>query len=234
MSSLPGGDDIDFSRLPNFAKGLTRREKYGYTSYRALKRVLDIIVSLLCIVVFGPLMLVISLAIVLRDGFPVIFKQVRIGEDGKEFKIFKFRSMVLNADKVLEKLLAENPAIREEFERTYKLAKDPRILPFGGFLRKSSLDELPQFFNVLRGEMSIVGPRPVVPKELSKYGDQVDIYCAMKPGCAGLWQCSGRSETSYEERILLDQLYFKVASMRNDVKILIMTFVSILRREGAK
>ncbi|NBO94196.1 MAG: sugar transferase, partial [Planctomycetia bacterium] len=101
-------------------------------------------------------------------------------------------------------------------------------------LRKSSLDELPQFFNVLRGEMSIVGPRPVVPKELSKYGDQVGVYCAMKPGCAGLWQCSGRSETSYEERILLDQLYFKAASMRNDVKILIMTFVSILRREGAK
>jgi hypothetical protein len=121
-----------------------------------------------------------------------------------------------------------------EFQKNFKLDPDPRITKVGAFIRKTSLDELPQFWNVLKGDMSVVGPRPIVEKELAMYGDKQDVYLAMKPGCAGLWQCSGRSETTYEERIELDEQYYRAASIRNDIKILVMTLISIVRREGAK
>jgi lipopolysaccharide/colanic/teichoic acid biosynthesis glycosyltransferase len=216
--------------LPNFASGLVRRGKYGYTSYRRLKRIVDIVVSATALIVLSPVMLIIALCIIAADGTPVIFRQKRIGEDGKTFTMLKFRSMVKNAEEVLKR----DPELYAKFQQSFKLENDPRILPIGNFIRKTSLDELPQLWNVLRGDMSIVGPRPIVEKELAMYGDKQDLYKAMKPGCAGLWQCSGRSDTTYEERVALDEQYFVSASIRNDIKILVMTFLAIVRRDGAK
>lgn len=216
--------------LPPFASNLVRRGKYGYQSYRALKRVVDIVVSLGALILLSPVFLVLTLCIAAADGFPVLFRQRRLGENGVMFSMLKFRSMVKNAEEVLKR----DPVLYEEFKTNFKLKNDPRILPIGKFIRKTSLDELPQLINVLRGEMSIVGPRPIVEKELEMYGDKKDIYLSMKPGCAGLWQCSGRSETSYEERVALDEQYYVTASIRNDIKILVMTFLAILKKEGAQ
>lgn len=218
------------NNLPRFAANLAQRGKYGYQSYRKWKRLIDILASAVALVIFGPLMLVIAVLIASKDGFPVIFKQRRIGEGGRIFHMYKFRSMVKNAEEVLRK----DPALWAEFQKNFKLDPDPRITKVGGFIRKTSLDELPQFWNVLKGDMSVVGPRPIVEKELSMYGDRQELYLRMKPGCAGLWQCSGRSETSYEERIELDEQYYRTASVRNDIKILVMTLLSIVKREGAK
>lgn len=230
MEPIPTPEHQDPRPMPKFAAGLVLRGKYGYTTYRGLKRILDIILSSFLIVIFAPLMVIIALMIIVADGFPVIYKSKRIGEGGKEIYMFKFRSMVRNA----EQILRDNPELMREFQQTFKLENDPRILPFGKFIRKTSIDELPQFFNVFLGNMSIVGPRPILPKEYELHGDQLTTYLQMKPGCAGLWQCSGRSETTYEERIELDEQYFRSASIRNDLKILVMTFLSILKREGAK
>jgi len=216
--------------LPPFASNLVQRGKYGYQSYRALKRVVDIVVSLGALILFSPVFLVLTLCIAAADGFPVLFRQRRLGENGVMFSMLKFRSMVKNAEEVLKR----DPVLYEEFKTNFKLKNDPRILPIGKFIRKTSLDELPQLINVLRGDMSIVGPRPIIEKELEMYGDKKDIYLSMKPGCAGLWQCSGRSETSYEERVALDEQYYVTASIRNDIKILVMTFLAILKKEGAQ
>lgn len=216
--------------LPRFASNLVVRGKYGYTSYRGVKRLLDIGLSLFFIILLSPIMLIIAAMIVVADGFPVLFRSKRIGEGGRPIYMLKFRTMVRNAEEILK----NNPKLMEEFQRTFKLDPDPRVLKFGNFLRKTSLDELPQLFNVLRGDMSIVGPRPILEKEYELHGDELTAYLQMKPGCAGLWQCSGRSETTYEERIALDEHYFRSASIRNDLKILVMTFLSILKREGAK
>jgi lipopolysaccharide/colanic/teichoic acid biosynthesis glycosyltransferase len=216
--------------LPPFASNLVQRGKYGYQSYRALKRVVDIVVSLGALILFSPVFLVLTLCIAAADGFPVLFRQRRLGENGVMFSMLKFRSMVKNAEEVLKR----DPVLYEEFKTNFKLKSDPRILPIGKFIRKTSLDELPQLINVLRGDMSIVGPRPIIEKELEMYGDKKDIYLSMKPGCAGLWQCSGRSETSYEERVALDEQYYVTASIRNDIKILVMTFLAILKKEGAQ
>ena len=194
-----------------------------------MKRLFDVLLSGTGLVLSSPLWLLIALAVVAEDGRPVFFTQERVGRGGRRFRAFKFRSMVKNAEAVL----AARPDLMEEYKRTFKIANDPRIFPLGKFLRKTSLDELPQLWNVIRGEMSLVGPRPIVEKELEMYGDQKEIYLAMKPGCAGLWQCSGRSDTTYEERVLLDEQYYRGASLRNDLKILFMTFLAIFKREGA-
>lgn len=218
------------TQLPRFAANLVRRGKYGYQSYRGVKRIIDIFASIIALIVFGPLMILIGLLVAAKDGFPVIFKQRRVGEGGQIFSMYKFRSMVKNAEEVLKR----DPELWAEFQKNFKLDPDPRITNVGAFIRKTSLDELPQFWNVLKGDMSVVGPRPIVEQELATYGDKQDVYLTMKPGCAGLWQCLGRSETTYEERIELDEQYYRAASIRNDIKILVMTLISIVKREGAK
>ena len=210
--------------------GLERAPRYTDLSYRLMKRLFDIVVSAVGILLLSPLFLVISLMIIVSDGAPVIFKQKRLGEGGKTFWILKFRSMRKDAEEILK----SNPALMEEYKRTFKLENDPRLLKFGKFIRGTSIDELPQLFNVLKGEMSLVGPRPIVPQEIEKYGDDQDVYLAMKPGCAGLWQCSGRSDLSYPERVALDVEYFRQARIRMDVKILLKTTWSILKRDGAR
>jgi exopolysaccharide production protein ExoY len=206
-----------------------RSIRYNQPAYRAGKRMFDIVGSLVLIILFLPVLVLITLLIALQDGFPVVFKQRRLGTRGRVFYIYKFRTMVKNA----EEILRSRPDLMEEYRLHYKIHNDPRISKLGNFLRRTSLDELPQLFNVLRGEMSLVGPRPIVEPELAMYGDAREVYLAMKPGCAGLWQCSGRSETSYEKRVELDREYYLRSSLRYDVGVLGKTFVAVVLRRGA-
>lgn len=201
-------------------------------SSRILKRVFDIIGSLAIITLLSPVLIYISQK-VKKDGGPAIYGHERIGKDGKPFKCLKFRSMVINSKEVLQELLENDPAAREEWDATFKLKNDPRITKIGGFLRRTSLDELPQLFNVLKGEMSLVGPRPIITAELERYNDEVDYYLLSKPGMTGLWQVSGRSDVDYETRVYLDAWYVKNWSMWNDIAILFKTISVVLKKDGA-
>ncbi len=196
------------------------------------KRLLDLAGASVMILLLFPLMLVVALA-VCADGGPSLFAQQRLGRHGRLFKCLKFRTMVVHADQALRELLATDPAAAREWAETQKLRKDPRITRIGAFLRATSLDELPQLFNVLRGEMSLVGPRPIVRDEAPRYGVDVQYYYAVRPGLTGLWQTSGRSELSYDQRVQLDVAYVRGLSMVKDVKILLKTVKVVLGRVGA-
>ena len=172
--------------------------------------------------------------LVKRDGGPVFYGHTRIGKDGREFKCLKFRSMAVNGDEILADLLAHDPEAEAEWAATRKLRNDPRVTPVGRFLRKSSLDELPQLFNVLRGEMSVVGPRPVTRDELRHYGMRARDYMSCTPGITGLWQVSGRSDTTYRRRVALDTLYARQRSLLMDVQILFRTIPAVLNGSGAR
>ncbi|HZH98221.1 MAG TPA: sugar transferase [Fimbriimonadaceae bacterium] len=206
------------------------RGRYHRPAYQVFKRLFDIVLSALALIVLSPVFLIIALLIAAKDGFPVAFKQTRVGFRGRLFPILKFRTMVKNAEEILK----ARPELLEEYRVHYKIKNDPRISPIGRFLRKSSLDELPQLWNVLKGDMTLVGPRPIVPPELEMYGEHQDIYKAMKPGCAGLWQCGGRSGTTYEERVQLDREYYAKASLLFDLQILFRTVLAILTGRGAR
>ncbi len=201
-------------------------------SSRVLKRLFDVIGSLAIIIVLSPALIYISRK-VKKDGGPAIYGHERIGKGGQPFKCLKFRSMVINSKEVLEELLENDPAAKEEWDATFKLKNDPRITKIGRFLRRTSLDELPQLFNVLRGEMSLVGPRPIITAELERYNDEVDYYLLSKPGMTGLWQVSGRSDVDYETRVYLDAWYVKNWSMWNDIAILFKTIGVVLKKDGA-
>ncbi|HDS5971443.1 TPA: sugar transferase, partial [Klebsiella pneumoniae subsp. pneumoniae] len=155
------------------------------------------------------------------------------GKGGKPFKCLKFRSMIVNSNEVLSRVLETDPEAKKEWDLTFKLKKDPRITKIGAILRRTSLDELPQLFNVLRGEMSLVGPRPIIRAELERYNDEVDYYLLSKPGMTGLWQVSGRSDVDYETRVYLDAWYVKNWSMWNDIAILFKTIGVVLKKDGA-
>jgi lipopolysaccharide/colanic/teichoic acid biosynthesis glycosyltransferase len=176
---------------------------------------------------------IIALAIFLQDGGPVLFAHRRIGRGGKPFFCYKFRSMAVDAESRLAELLARDPAAREEWARDHKLRDDPRVTPLGAFLRRSSLDELPQLFNVLQGTMSLVGPRPIVDAEISRYGKRFHHYCAVKPGITGLWQVSGRSDLSWEDGLRLDLYYVENWSLAADVVILWKTIGAVMASRGA-
>ena len=199
-----------------------------------VKTAFDYILTLVGAVFISPLLVYIAYRIKKEDPGPVFFAHTRIGKDGKHFPCYKFRSMVVNSQEMLQKYLAENPAAREEWERDFKLKDDPRVTPIGKVLRRTSLDELPQIFNVLRGEMSLVGPRPVIQEELDKYyGETAKLYCTVKPGITGLWQVSGRSDIGYDERVALDATYIKYRSMWGDIVILWKTIGVVLMKKGA-
>lgn len=202
------------------------------TSIR-IKRATDILIASIALIFLLPVLIPIALIIKLSDGGPVFFKQNRIGRNGKEFALYKFRSMVVDSQERLEELLENDPKARAEWAATQKLVNDPRITPFGHFLRKSSLDELPQIWSILRGEMSVVGPRPIVRNEIEKYDGYFDLYCETRPGLTGLWQVSGRSDTSYETRVALDAKYVTERTFSMDMKILLLTIPAVLRRSGA-
>ncbi|AIP11699.1 sugar transferase [Burkholderia pseudomallei] len=211
---------------------VAQRMRTSGIAKRIVKRAFDVAAASCLIVVLSPALAVIAF-LVKRDGGPAVFGHVRIGRDGRPFKCLKFRSMVMNADAVLKALLERDPHARAEWEREFKLKNDVRITPIGRFLRRSSLDELPQLMNVVRGEMSLVGPRPVVEAELARYGDDVRYYLAAKPGMTGLWQVSGRNDTSYATRVSLDVSYVKEWSLRRDLVILLQTVNVVLRGSGA-
>lgn len=190
-------------------------------------------IALLALLFFLPLMVVVALAIWCQDRGPIIFAHWRIGKDGRKFPCLKFRSMAVDAQERLKELLANDPDAREEWERDHKLRNDPRVTKLGAFLRKSSLDELPQLFNVVRGDMDLVGPRPIVDAEVSKYGSRFKHYCAVKPGITGLWQVSGRNDTSYRSRVAMDCIYARSKSVGLDLKVMAATVPAVLLRKGS-
>lgn len=201
-------------------------------SSRILKRVMDILGAISIMFILSPLLLTLYL-LIKRDGGDAIYSHSRIGRNGKPFECLKFRSMVVNSKEILENLLATNPEARFEWEKDFKLKNDPRITRVGHFIRKTSLDELPQLWNVLKGEMSLVGPRPIVKEELERYKDKVDYYLMAKPGMTGLWQVSGRNDVDYETRVYFDAWYVKNWSLWNDIAILFKTINVVLKRDGA-
>lgn len=202
--------------------------------YRFIKRLFDFFVALVAIIVLSPLLLIISAVVYLGDPGPVVYGQIRIGKNGKAFRMWKFRSMYMNADKMIDQLTDEQ---KKQYYTEFKIDNDPRITPIGNFLRKTSLDELPQFFNVLCNDMSLVGPRPLIESEIQTYyEDTYDTLLAVKPGITGYWQAYARNNATYQsgERQKMEMYYVHNASLWLDIKILFKTVVSVLRKDGAK
>lgn len=197
------------------------------------KRLADVMIALCALILASPIMLLVFLLIRATIGGPAVYSHVRVGFHGKPFKCCKFRTMVANSDEVLRELLARDPEAARQWEENRKLKNDPRITFLGMILRKSSLDELPQLFNVLRGEMSCVGPRPIVADELSRYGGFVADYLAARPGITGLWQVTGRSSTDYGSRVALDSHYVRNWSLSTDLVILFRTIFAVMRFDDA-
>ena len=201
--------------------------------YRVLKRLFDILLVLLALPVLLPLLTLISAMVVLSSRGPIFYSHRRIRQNGAFFSMWKFRTMCENSAEVLEDYLTSHPEARAEWSRTHKLKEDPRITAVGRLLRRYSMDELPQVWNVVRGQMTLVGPRPIVAAEVEKYGDGFYHYCRVKPGLTGLWQVSGRSELTYAQRVALDCNYVERWSLRRDVVILMRTFSSVANKDGA-
>jgi undecaprenyl-phosphate galactose phosphotransferase len=197
------------------------------------KRLFDIAAGIMLLPFILPVMMVIAIAIRLDSPGPILFSHRRVGINKSEFGCYKFRTMVINAQEVLDELFLQNPQLLEEWEKDFKLKKDPRITTVGRFLRKTSLDELPQIFNVLKGEMSFVGPRPIVKKEVPKFGNHIHQYYIVQPGITGLWQVSGRNDVSYSERTSLESWYVRNWSVWLDMTILLRTVGVIAMRKGA-
>jgi Undecaprenyl-phosphate galactose phosphotransferase WbaP len=200
---------------------------------QSLKRALDIVLALLALPVALPLCLLIAAAIRLETRSPVLFGHLRVGRGGRRFRVWKFRSMVEDADAVLAHHLKCDPALRAEWRLSHKLKRDPRVTRAGRLLRRSSLDELPQLWNVLRGEMSLVGPRPIVEEEIPKYGPEYALYAQVRPGLTGLWQVSGRNDTSYRERRELDSRYIRDWSLWLDACVCCKTLRVVVLGLGA-
>jgi lipopolysaccharide/colanic/teichoic acid biosynthesis glycosyltransferase len=204
----------------------------SHGSYRHFKRGFDILGASVALLLFLPLILPI-VAISYASGQPPIFRHRRVGQHGVFFDCLKFRTMVPNASQVLQDLLNSDRQIKEEWLRDHKLKDDPRVTRLGRFLRRTSLDELPQLWNVMLGEMSLVGPRPVVPDELPRYGNRVGVFLSAVPGVTGLWQVSGRNNTNYRRRVALDVCYVRSRSMLLDIFILLKTLPAVFAKNGA-
>jgi lipopolysaccharide/colanic/teichoic acid biosynthesis glycosyltransferase len=202
--------------------------KTHYSAQRILKRYIDLTLSSLLILLLSPLFVLLGLLIVLDDGWPILYRRRVIGQKG-EFDAFKFRSMRRDADVVL----ANDPVLKLEFEQNFKLKNDPRLTRLGRYLRTLSLDELPQLLNVLKGQMSLVGPRMITAPELSKYGEYKDLLLRVKPGITGYWQINGRQDVSYEQRVQMDISYVENWSLLKDLRILLLTPVKVFKRVGA-
>lgn len=201
--------------------------------YECIKRIFDLVVSLVAVIVLSPILLVIALAIRLEDRGPILYKAQRVGRGGKPITVYKFRSMRMHADRLEDMLTPEE---LEEYKKNFKLEHDPRITKVGAFLRKTSLDELPQLFNILSGTLSLVGPRPVLQEETELYGNKRELLLSCKPGLTGLWQARGRSNVTYEDgrRQALELQYVSQRSLWLDIKILFWTVGAVVRMDGAK
>jgi exopolysaccharide production protein ExoY len=236
-SEADGPDRYSRIRADNIAQILNLRPTGAATGGVPVggkwKRALDLAVAVAALIALAPLLAIITIAVKLTMGGPVIYRHQRVGFGGKLFDCLKFRTMVPDGDAVLQQYFGRNPAAAEEWQRSRKLVKDPRVTRLGLFLRKTSLDELPQFLNILRGEMSCVGPRPVVVAEMSLYGEHAPDYLSARPGVTGLWQVSGRSRVSYQERVKLDAKYVREWTFGKDVMILIRTLPAVVKVDQA-
>jgi exopolysaccharide production protein ExoY len=199
-----------------------------------LKRAFDIAGALLFFTLFLPIYLAVALGVLLTSRGPIFYTQERIGQHGRSFRFYKFRSMVENSEEVFNSFLDSDHEARDQWERYQKLDRDPRITWFGQFIRRTSLDELPQFWNVLLGDMSIVGPRPCMPKQKNLYGAHWGAYCAVRPGLTGLWQVSGRNRLTYDQRVQLDAQYVRKWSIWLDLRILARTVGVVLTGHGSR
>ena len=198
----------------------------------ALERVWHFSLAFMALLLLLPVMLTLSLAIWVSDGRPIFFGHTRIGRRGEKFRCWKFRSMVIDSDQILDDYLSAHPEALAEWKLDHKLRRDPRITRIGRFLRASSLDELPQLWNVIIGEMNLVGPRPIVYEEIERYKDDFKYYCQCRPGITGLWQISGRNDVPYDQRVALDVRYAKIRSPLLDLRILLVTLPAVVRRKG--
>ncbi|MDO4536187.1 MAG: sugar transferase [Clostridium perfringens] len=202
----------------------------SFLVYNFFKRGFDIISASIGLIVLLPVFILLGILIKLDSKGPIFFSHKRIGKDGKVIGVYKFRSMVSNSEEVFKNFTKEQ---KEEFEKNFKLDDDPRITKLGKFLRKTSLDELPQLLNIIKGDMSVVGPRPIVKAEIEKYGNCANKLFSVKPGLTGFWQANGRSDTSYEERVQMDMYYIDSRSFLLDIKIIFKTVISVIKKEGA-
>lgn len=235
MNVQVSNEEILKEDVTSVTNSVEKTRKMEYIAYKIIKRTLDILVSIIGIILLMPITTAIWIAnIVVKDKGTVFFKQERIGKDGEFFKLYKYRSMVVEADDKLSKYLAENEEAREEYKKYKKLKKDPRITKVGKFIRKTSIDEFPQFINVLKGQMSLVGPRPYLPREINDMGESFNEIIKVKPGLTGLWQVNGRSETTFEDRLRIDKEYVEKKGLKLDTKIFIWTIGKVFVKEGAK
>lgn len=225
----------DHAMALSFGRGLEMERPASPTTKREfdLIRLIDVILATAALVFLAPLLLPIAALIKLQDGGPIFFAHRRIGMDGRTFHCLKFRSMVVDAEARLAEYLAKSPEAQLEWAQDHKLRNDPRITKLGAFLRKSSLDELPQLINVLRGEMGVVGPRPIVQAEIVRYGRTFRHYCSVRPGITGLWQVSGRNDVSYRRRVALDRAYARSKCLAVYLGIIVKTIPAVLSRSGS-
>lgn len=201
--------------------------------YQGFKRTSDVMISSVALIALLPIMALTAVAVKLDSKGPAFYKHKRIGKNGKYIYLYKFRSMYTDANEKLEEML-KDPKVKEEWERNFKLENDPRITKIGKFLRKTSLDELPQLINIIKGDMSIIGPRPVIDDEIEKYGANKGRFLSVTPGLTGNWAANGRSCTSYEERMELELAYVNNMSLKMDMQIFFKTIIAVFKREGAK
>lgn len=232
------GTIIDFAKKENIEiKSLTYIKKENvFLKYLTnfIKRIVDVFAGIIGLIILIPLTLVVFIANkIKKDKGPIFYIQERIGKDGKTFKMFKYRTMIVGADEKLEEYLENNEEARKEYNTYKKLKNDPRITKIGDFLRKTSLDEMPQLLNLLIGDMSLVGPRPYLPREKEDMGEYYNIIVKNKPGITGYWQIRGRSDVTFNDRLDMDIKYVKNNSLINDIKILFMTFLFVVKKEGA-
>lgn len=198
--------------------------------YKVIKRTIDIVLSFLGLIILSPIFLIIAIAIKVDSKGPVFFAHSRLGKNGKQIKIYKFRTMCDHAEDMIKDFNEEQ---KREFKENYKLTNDPRITKVGGFLRKTSLDELPQMLNILKGDLSIIGPRPIIEEEIEKYGPNKAKFLSVKPGLTGYWQANGRSNTSYEDRIKMELYYVDNMSLWLDIKLFFKTILVVIKKDGA-
>lgn len=203
--------------------------------YRFIKRIIDIVVGLIGVIILAPITVVLYIVNIFADESkgPLFYDQLRVGKNGKYFKIYKFRTMIVGADKILEKYLEENEEARIEYKKYKKLKNDPRVTKVGEFIRKTSLDEFPQFINVLKGDMSLVGPRPYLPREKEDMGDYYDCIIQARPGVTGYWQIAGRSDVTFDDRLKMDYNYIQNKNLKTDLKLLGKTVLNVVKKEGA-
>ena len=225
---------LNGENINNINMNIKVQENNSINIYKVCKRVMDILIAIVGVIVLCPIILIVWIANKIEgDKGPIFFMQKRIGENGKLFRLYKFRTMVVDADKILMKKLKNDKEFREKYLNYRKVENDERITKIGNFLRKTSLDEFPQFINVLKGEMSFVGPRPYLNREKKDMAEYYNYIIKCKPGITGLWQVSGRSQNTFKERLKLDLEYYNNRGLWYDIKIVFKTILSVFKKEGA-